>query len=58
MECVILVRHPNGKIIAIWDDETDQIEVFPNLDEAIKCADRQPIIKAGWPYQIVECDEL
>ena len=58
-ECVILVRHPSGKVIAVMDDESEQIAVFKDRDEAIDCAlNRQPLCKAGFPYQIVECDEL
>lgn len=58
-ECVILVRHPNGKIIAVTDDDSEQIAVFKHRDEAIDCAlNKQPLCRAGYPYQIVECDEL
>ena len=55
MGYIILVKHPNGRIIFIGDDE--QVEVFPNIDVAIEVADNQ-ILCQSYPYQIVELDEL
>lgn len=60
LECVILCRNPgSGRVIYIGEDgDNDDIAVFTDRDDAIKAAGNIPIIQAGWPYQIVELDEL
>ena len=56
MECVILVRHPNGSVVAMNEGDENPM-VFDNRDQAIECAETQPFCQA-FPYQIVELDEL
>lgn len=53
MQCVILVRFPNGEVTAIMND-TD-IATFEDETAAQQCADHQTLCKA-MPYQIVELD--
>ncbi len=59
LECVILCRNPgSGRVIYIGEDDSDDIAVFANHDEAVVASANISSIKAGWPCQIVELDEL
>lgn len=55
MECVSLIRMPNGKIGSLTDED-DNIAVFADRDAAI-AAMRGHILE-NMPHQLVECDEL
>jgi hypothetical protein len=59
-ECIIVIRNPrNNRIIIVDDDDGNGPAVFPDRDAAIDCAfNHQPLCRAGFPYQIVELDEL
>lgn len=60
VECVILFRNPkNDKVGYVANsDDNYEIAVFEGPHEADKVAQAVPVIKAGWPYQIVELEEL
>ena len=57
METVILLRMPSGAVSFVADDNGD-IQVFPHADAAIKATEKMPIFSAGFPFQVVELDEL
>ena len=55
IECVILVRHPNGGVVAITDEEGEQVEVFPDYESADELAIHHRFCQA-FPHQIVELE--
>jgi hypothetical protein len=57
MDTIIMLRMPNGGVACVTDED-DEIVVYANLDEAISRSENVPLIKAGFPFQIIELDEL
>lgn len=57
MECVILFRDHADKVSFIYGKDPTELAVFPNHDEAVRAAERLPLLqKVVW--QIVEVNEL
>jgi len=58
-DCIIVIRIPSsGRVVIIGDDDSDDPAVFKDRDEAISQSKKIPVIEAGYPFQIVELDEL
>ncbi len=58
MECVILWRNTgNGRVGYIHEDDSDEIAVFQNEDEAVALSETHSLLQA-MPFQIVELGEL
>ena len=60
-QCVILWRNTQpgrgGIGFISKDDQSEEIAVFKDYDEAKECAMEHPLFRA-FPYQIVELDDL
>lgn len=58
-ECVILWRNTqNGKVGYIADGDSDRIMVYANYRQALHDIPNIPVLQAGFPYQIVELENL
>lgn len=58
MECVILFRNPHSGKVNFASEDEGSIAVWPGPEDAIADAESFNFVKAGYPYQIVELDEL
>lgn len=56
IECVVLIRWPNGRVDFL-SEEDGRMTVFPDRDAAIDCVTKHPVW-ASQPHQLVELDEL
>lgn len=57
-ECAVFLRLPNGKVVPLIEGNDGEIGIYQNRDDAIAAAETNVCVKAGWPFQVVEFDEL
>lgn len=55
MTCIVLVKNPQGGVLAIGDD--DEIAEWPNAEAAEAGVEDQPFVRA-WGGYVVDLDNL